>query len=217
MEDHAKTVRDALSKNVVVDISARVGNLVSRVFIPPFVLSHIGLEAYGLWSTAFILVSYVGISAFGISNLYIKYIAEYTARGEPQRASALLSTGMIATTGCSLAEFVLLLMCWPLVVEWLQIPAALQAEAREVILLVVGIFLVSLTFTMKKSTSVGGSRREDTASGTGRTSSWSTWGANRPRRSRASRCPPRAQSSHYGVCVARCSIIVNTTAPWAPG
>jgi hypothetical protein len=58
-----------------------------------------------------------------------------------------LSTGTVETIGCSLAVVVLLLMCWPLVVEWIQVPVALQAKAHEVILLVVGIFLLSLTFS----------------------------------------------------------------------
>ena len=145
--DHAKTVRNALSKNVVVDIGARVGYLVTRFFIPPFVLAHVGLEAYGLWATVFIIVSYVGISTFGISNVYIKYVAEYTARGEPERANALLSTGLVSTSALCLIIFALLLIWWPLVVNWLQVPDALQDAAYEVILLVVGIFLASLAFS----------------------------------------------------------------------
>jgi O-antigen/teichoic acid export membrane protein len=145
--DHAKTVRDALSKNVVVDIGARVGYLVTCFSIPTFVLAHVGSEAYGLWATTFIIVSYVGISTFGISNVYIKYGTEYTARGEPQRANALLSTGLVTTTALCLIIFALLLIWWPLVVNWLQVPDALQDDASEVILLVVGIFLASLAFS----------------------------------------------------------------------
>jgi hypothetical protein len=74
--NHAKTVRNALSKNVIVDVGARVGYLVTRFFIPPFVLAHVGLEAYGLWATAFIIVSYVGISTFGISMVIFAVVTQ---------------------------------------------------------------------------------------------------------------------------------------------
>ncbi len=46
--DHAATVRDSLSRNVAVDIAARIGYLVSRFFIPPFVLAHVTLGS--LWT-----------------------------------------------------------------------------------------------------------------------------------------------------------------------
>ena len=159
VNDHAQTVRDALSKNVVIDIGARVGYLVTRFFIPPFVLGHVGLEAYGLWATAFIIVSYVGISTFGISSVYVKYVAEYTARGEPQRANALLSTGLVTTSALCLIIFALLLVWWPLVVDWLQVPDALRDDAYEVILLVVGIFLASLALSGFSNALSGGQRQ----------------------------------------------------------
>ena len=45
--NHAGTVRDRLSRNVTVDVAARLGYLISRFFIPPFVLAHVSLAAYG--------------------------------------------------------------------------------------------------------------------------------------------------------------------------
>jgi len=144
-EDHAATVRDSLSRNVVVDIVARVGYLVSRFFIPPFVLAHVTLEAYGLWSTAFILVSYVGLSIMGISSVYIKYVAEYTARRDFNKANELLSTGLCLTVPFCLATFGICYLIWPKIVVWLHIAPSLRVDAREVVLSVVAIFLASLS------------------------------------------------------------------------
>ena len=144
-EDHAATVKDSLSRNVAVDIAARVGYLVSRFFIPPFVLAHVTLEAYGLWSTAFILVSYVGLSTMGISSVYIKFVAEYTARREYKKANQLLSTGLCLTVPFCLAVFAAFYLLWPRMIGWLHIARPLQADAREVVLSVVAIFLASLS------------------------------------------------------------------------
>ncbi len=93
-EQHTEKVRKAISTNVMTTIVARVVYLLTRFFVPPFVLARVSLEAYGLWATAFILVSYIGISTMGLSAVYAKYVAEYSARGEHRRANALLSTGL---------------------------------------------------------------------------------------------------------------------------
>jgi len=142
------TVHNALSHNVLVAIGARLGYLASRFFIPPFVLAHVGIEAYGLWSTVFVLVSYLGISTFGVSNVYVKYVAGYVAAGEYRRANALLSTGLMVTLGLCLLFFFLFCLHWSWLLTWIEIPAPLVADAREVIFLIVLIFLASLTLSI---------------------------------------------------------------------
>src|SRR5580704_9499066 len=89
----AETVRKSISVNVMITMVARLVYMVTRFFVPPFILARVSMEAYGLWATAFILVSYVGISTMGLSAVYSKYVAEYSARGEYKRANQLLSTG----------------------------------------------------------------------------------------------------------------------------
>ena len=154
-ENHAETVRDSLSRNVLVDVAARVGYLLSRFFIPPFVLAHVSLAAYGLWSTAFIVVSYIGISTLGISNVYVKYIAEYSARREYQKANRLLSTGLLVTTPACLLIFLFLWMAWPTVTTWLHIEPALQKDAKEVVLAVTAIFLASISLSAFRDVMAG--------------------------------------------------------------
>ncbi len=152
---HTGSVRDALTRNVGPDIAARVGYLVSRVFIPPFVLARLGLEMYGLWSTAFIIVSYLGISTFGISSVYVKYVAEYAARGETRKANSLLSTGFVITAaGCAML-FAILLLSWPHLQHWLNIPPHLQATAHGVILLVVAFFLCDIATSVFRDAMAG--------------------------------------------------------------
>lgn len=142
------TVYNSLSRNVLVAIGARLGYVASRFFIPPFVLAHVSLEAYGLWSAVFVLVSYLGISTFGLSNVYVKYVADYTAAGDSRRANALLSTGLMVTSCFCLALFLLLCLQWSWIITWMEIPAHLAADAREVIFLIVSVFLASLTLSV---------------------------------------------------------------------
>ncbi|HZT33954.1 MAG TPA: polysaccharide biosynthesis C-terminal domain-containing protein [Bryobacteraceae bacterium] len=154
-EDHSKTVRDTLSRNVTVDIAARIGYLITRFFIPPFVLAHMSLEAYGLWSTAFILVSYIGVSTLGVSNVYVKYVAEYAARREYERANTLVSTGVSIMLPVCAAVFAVIYTFWPRVVDWLGVKPALRADAKEVVLIVVAIFLASIALSFFRDVLAG--------------------------------------------------------------
>ena len=155
MSEHATTVKNTLSYNVVAGIAARIGYLVTRFFIPPFVLAHVTMAAYGLWATAFIVVSYIGISTMGLSNVYVKYVAEYCAKREYTKANQLLSTGLcVSIPGC-LAVFAALYFFWPHVVDWLHIEAALRSDAREVVLTVAAIFLASISLSAFHDALVG--------------------------------------------------------------
>lgn len=143
-EQHTENVRQSISTNVMTTLVARVVYLLTRFFVPPFVLARVSLEAYGLWATAFILVSYIGVSTMGLSAVYSKYTAEYSARGEHQRANALLSTGLCIAIPLCAAIFGAVCLFWPWVLGHLKVSHALAAEARVVVLIVVGSFLLSL-------------------------------------------------------------------------
>jgi O-antigen/teichoic acid export membrane protein len=157
-EDHATTVRDSLSSNVVATTAARIGYLLTRFFIPPFVLAHVTLEAYGLWSTAFILVSYIGISTMGLSAVYVKYVAEFASRRDYRKANELLSTGLCFSIPGCLAVFGFLYWFWPVVVNWLHVAPNLRGDAREVVLLVAAIFLASISLSAFHDALVGAQR-----------------------------------------------------------
>lgn len=146
-ENHAKTVRDSISGNLLADMAARIGYLASRFFVPPFVVAHVGLEAYGLWATSFILVSYVGVSTMGISNVYIKFVAEYAAKRDFRRVNELLSTGLMITVPTCSVVFALLCWFWPHVLVYLHVAPKLAEDARVVVLSVVAIFLTSISLS----------------------------------------------------------------------
>jgi O-antigen/teichoic acid export membrane protein len=134
-----------LGSNVLATIVARVVNMARGVCLVPFVLAHIGLEAYGIWTTIFILVSYVGITTLGISNVYIKYVAEFHARKEYDKANSLLSTGLAVTIPLCGCVFLGFLLGWNWVAPWLRLPPAHAGEAKEAVLIVLGVFLSSIS------------------------------------------------------------------------
>lgn len=141
-----------LRKNVVTTIGARALYMITRVGIPPFVLARIGLEAYGLWTTIFLLVSYLGLSTLGISNVYIKYVAEYHARREYDKANTLLSTGLSITVPLCSALYAAIWLGWGWVAKLLHLPTSHAADGKEAVLIVVGIFLASISLNVFSDT-----------------------------------------------------------------
>lgn len=139
-------VKRQFSKNVLFTILARVVNMARGILLVPFLLLHIGLQAYGIWTTIFILVSYVGITTLGLSNVYIKYVAEFHARREYDKANSLLSTGLAITVPLCGSIYLAFVLGWNSYAHWLHLPPAHAADGKEAVLIVLGVFLSSIAF-----------------------------------------------------------------------
>lgn len=119
---HAKVIdkqemQRLISKNLLISVFSKVFHLITRLFIPPLALSFVTLEEYGIWAICFILIGYLSLGAFGVSNVYIRYVAEYHANNETEKINSLVSTGIILVV---LITLVLLAAFWfmlPLLIE----------------------------------------------------------------------------------------------------
>ena len=143
MSEHQQ-IRGKLLRNIRTEAGARVLYLATRFFIPPFVLAHIGMQAYGLYGTFFILVAYIGVSTVGFSGAYIKYVAEFAAGKRYDEANSLLSAGIFITTPIALAVFALFTLGWNFVATRIQVPPAMASDARFLGFTIVGSFLMCL-------------------------------------------------------------------------
>lgn len=155
-------VHRALVHGIAFGLVARVGYLVTRFFIPPFAVSHLGMEAYGVWATAFVLVSYLGISTFGLSIGYVRYVADGISRNDTQQANEVLSTGLAIASAISVVLYAGIWLAWPGVSAWLEVGPALAPEARYVVLAVVAVFLADVSLGVFSGALTGAHRIADT-------------------------------------------------------
>ncbi|MGP8270078.1 MAG: lipopolysaccharide biosynthesis protein [Terracidiphilus sp.] len=146
-EEPLREVNRQFGRNVVATIAARIVNMARGVCLVPFLLARIGLEAYGIWTTIFILVLYVGLTTLGISNVYIKYVAEFNARREFGKANSLLSTGLAVTIPLCGTVFLIFWLGWRWVAPFLQLPPAHASDGKEAVLIVLGVFLSSIALS----------------------------------------------------------------------
>ena len=144
-----------LLQNVSAEAGARVFYLATRFFIPPFVLARVGMEAYGLYGTLFVLVAYFGMSAIGFSSAYIKYVAEFQANGDTARANRLLSSGFTLMSAIGILGYGAFIVSWPRVEAWMKVPDSLRGEARSLALLIIGTFFAYLALSVFRDALTG--------------------------------------------------------------
>ena len=84
----------------------------------------------------------------GVGVVYIKYTAEFTARGETEEANSLLSTGLFSTAAVCAVLFGVLTLELHTVLIWLRVPEALLAEAQAAVMMVIGVFLCGMAFNV---------------------------------------------------------------------
>lgn len=120
--------------------------LVTRLVIPPLVLSYVSLEEYGIWAICFILLSILGMSVFGVTNVYVRYCAFYDAKGEQEKINRLLSTGIVANFIICLCLLPLVIWGIPKLYPVFHIENNLQPTAYNMFLGTTLIFMVHLSF-----------------------------------------------------------------------
>jgi O-antigen/teichoic acid export membrane protein len=136
-----------ISRNLFISVLAKIFNLVTRLFIPPLVLSFVSLEEYGLWAICFVVISHLSLGAFGVSNVYVRYVASYHATHEIDKINGLLSTGIAVVTTISL---ILLAGLWffipTLVKDIFHILPALHDTATILFYGTATMFLFAISF-----------------------------------------------------------------------
>jgi O-antigen/teichoic acid export membrane protein len=124
---------------------AKVFYLASRLAVPPLVLAHVTLAEYGLWSAAFVLIMYIGLTDVGFSNVYVRFVSRFHAQGDVAAINRLLSTGVFTLT---LLAALVLLGLWaalPQVLDFLNVDAAHRGTAAILMFGAAGMFLVDLS------------------------------------------------------------------------
>lgn len=130
--------------NSIAGMAANAVYLISRLAITPFILFHVPLDQYGLWSVCFIILSYAGLSGFGVNNAYIRYVAEYNAKGETDKLNSLLSTGLVTMSGICASIFVAMYVFIPFFLKKFEISPELEELSRTLIIGSAAVFLLDL-------------------------------------------------------------------------
>jgi O-antigen/teichoic acid export membrane protein len=84
--------------NVLSSGGGLVVNIAVGFFLSPFVLHHLGDDAFGLWILIFSLTGYYGIFDFGIRSSLVRYVSKFQATGDKEHLARLINTSLFVYT-----------------------------------------------------------------------------------------------------------------------
>jgi O-antigen/teichoic acid export membrane protein len=81
-------------KNVTSSWAGLGLNIAVGFFLSPFILHHLGDDAFGLWILIFSLTGYYGIFDFGIRSSLVRYVSQFQATGDKDQLARLINTSL---------------------------------------------------------------------------------------------------------------------------
>lgn len=125
-----------LARNTLYNLLGQGLPLVVGVWAIPVTFHALGAARFGLLGLAWTMLGYVGVVDLGLGRATTKFVAQYLAAGETERASHTGTIALLSQVGIGIAGgAVLALASAALASPALGVPPALQAEAREMILM----------------------------------------------------------------------------------
>ena len=96
----------AVGKNTMFGVIANIAQVITRLVTVPMVISHLGLDGYGIWSIIMTAEAYMRFGAAGLKSAFQKYVAEAVGNGDFTRVNQLIATGSAAILGLSVMGLV---------------------------------------------------------------------------------------------------------------
>jgi O-antigen/teichoic acid export membrane protein len=123
-------------KNVASSWGGLAVNIAVGFFLSPFILHHLGDEAFGLWVLIFSLTGYYGIFDFGIRSSLIRYVSKFQATGDRDELAQLVNTSLFTYTCVGLILIVPTILGSMYVDRLFHVPPAFLKDGRILFLMV---------------------------------------------------------------------------------
>ena len=83
-------------KNVGSSWFALGVNILVGIFLSPYILHHLGDDAFGLWVLIFSITGYYGLFDLGIRSSVVRYVAKHAASNEQDEINCLVNTALFS-------------------------------------------------------------------------------------------------------------------------
>jgi O-antigen/teichoic acid export membrane protein len=123
-------------KNVASSWGGLAVNIAVGFFLSPFILHHLGDEAFGLWVLIFSLTGYYGIFDFGIRSSLVRYVSKFQATGDKDELTRLINTSLFTYTCVGLALVVPTIIGSLYVDRLFHVPTEFLKDGRILVLIV---------------------------------------------------------------------------------
>src|ERR1700736_1202792 len=105
-------------------------------FLSPFILHHLGDDAFGLWILIYSFTGYYGIFDFGIRSSLVRYVSKFQATGDKDQLARLINTSLFTYSCLALVLMVPTVLGGYYVDRLFHIPPSFLPQARILFLMV---------------------------------------------------------------------------------
>src|SRR5579864_1905327 len=123
-------------KNILSSWGGLATNIAVGLFLSPYILHHLGDDAFGLWVLIFSLTGYYGIFDFGIRSSLIRYVSKFQATGDKEQLARLINTSLFSYSCLGAILLVPTALGMLYVDRLFHIPPAFLRDARILFLIV---------------------------------------------------------------------------------
>lgn len=115
-----------------VVLSARLVYILTRIGLPPLVLSYVGLAEYGLWAACFVLVAWTGLGPIGVGMLMVRGVADAAARQDVRAMGRHMADATVLISGLAALVLGLVALATPWLLQVFNVDAHLRQTASHV-------------------------------------------------------------------------------------
>ncbi len=134
-------------RNTAYNIVGRFWGILVVLFLTPYIIRHIGIERFGLWSIAGVITGYFGLLDFGVGMSFVKYIAEFYTKKQFDKISQIVSTGFVFYSLLTVLIIGFSVFFIKPIIVIFKIPPYLANEAVFVLLVGISVFTCANAFS----------------------------------------------------------------------
>ena len=97
-----------LSNNIKFNAISQIAAFAVNFALLPFIVSHTGAEIYGAYILVVTFTGYLGLMDLGVGGATIKYIAEFSSKGDGNKVSQILSASLTFFTAIGIISALVL-------------------------------------------------------------------------------------------------------------
>lgn len=131
-----KFEKKQIIKNIGSSWFALLVNIVTGIFLSPFILHRLGDSAFGLWVLIFSITGYYGLFDLGIRSSIVRYVSKYLATGSQEDLAKVINTTLFGYTCTGMLCLVVTAVLAFFVNTLFRIPAELHSSSALLIWMV---------------------------------------------------------------------------------
>ncbi|SFA80042.1 Membrane protein involved in the export of O-antigen and teichoic acid [Collimonas sp. OK607] len=137
----------SIKKNTIWNLAGTGAPLLVGIFSIPYLMSELGVEAFGILTLVWALIGYFSLFDFGLGRALTQKVASQRALGITHELPQLIKAGLVFTIAAGIiGGIILALLAAPLGYSWLNVSILLRKNAvYSLAIAAIGIPLTTIT------------------------------------------------------------------------